>query len=83
MQKKGVELSMNVIIIAVIALVVLVILVVLVVRSGGQVVDGTQCAAGQGQCVSGSEAADCGDQQYIPAGGCEEGSVCCLSVGDG
>jgi hypothetical protein len=52
--KKGVELSMNVIIIAAIGLLVLVILAVLVINSGSGVVKGMKtCNAVGGVCQSG------------------------------
>lgn len=51
--KRGVELSMNVIIIAAIALIVLVILILLVTRSGTSVQKGTDCSSlPNGICVA-------------------------------
>jgi|GEM_PF-1289249 len=48
MDRRGVELSMNVIIIAAIALIVLVVLVLLVTNTAQQVRDGTGCEAKPG-----------------------------------
>jgi len=78
MQKKGAELSMNVIIIAAIALVVLVILVVLVLDRTGPVVDQTKCFGGQGTCESGDS---CPSGENQVAGSCGEGAVCCVKIG--
>ncbi|RJQ17586.1 hypothetical protein C4573_01250 [Candidatus Woesearchaeota archaeon] len=50
MTKKGVELSVNVIIIAAIALIVLVLLAFLVLRSGGGISKGTSCESIGGSC---------------------------------
>lgn len=50
MEKKGVELSVNVIIIAAISLIVLVLLAFLVIRAGGGVTKGTQCESLGGHC---------------------------------
>jgi uncharacterized protein YoxC len=75
MQKKGVELSMNVIIIAAIALVVLVILVVLVLNQAGKVSPATECTGGQ--CLS---SCDPTTQVVDPINKCStEGQVCCRS----
>ena len=50
MNKKGVELSMNVIIIAAIGLLVLVILAVLVINSTSKVPNATSCISSGGVC---------------------------------
>ncbi len=81
--KKGADLSMNVIIIAAIALLVLVILAVLLFRSGGQVSEGTQCTGFGGQCHSQGN----GPNNFIrnPAfdGECESsGQVCYVPLGN-
>lgn len=73
MQKKGVELSMNVIIIAAIALVVLVVLVVLVLNQAGKVSPATECTGGT--CLSSCDPAT---QMEDPINRCRtEGQVCC------
>lgn len=76
MNKKGVELSMNVIIIAAIGLLVLVILAVLVINSTSKL-PGTvaACNVKGGACV-----ASCPADRIIPAaeGKCDTtGQVCC------
>ena len=75
MNKKGVELSMNVIIIAAIGLLVLVILAVLVINSGGKFQGGTQtCTAKGGICMD----ACTGTYAANPNGGtCDGVNVCC------
>ncbi|MFH1174713.1 MAG: hypothetical protein V1725_06260 [archaeon] len=79
--KKGVELSMNVIIIAAIALVVLVILVVLVLNSAGPVADTNKCGAGQGMCIG--EGDECGDGYIVqPLSNCPTATPkCCVPFG--
>lgn len=86
--KRGVELSMNVIIIAAIALIVLVILILLVTRSGTSVQEGTNCQSlPQGTCVNpnpqpGADPCDVGQiagRGYVrsSAPGCTGTQVCC------
>ncbi len=58
MDKKAVELSVNVIIIAAISLIVLVLLAFLVLKSGIGISQGTQCEQLGGTC---SQTKDCGD----------------------
>jgi hypothetical protein len=74
MRKKGVELSMNVIIIAAIGLLVLVILAVLVINSSGRLQVGLRdsCNAKGGVC---KVTCDIGENQ-ITSGKCDTG-VCC------
>ena len=79
MRKRGVEMSMNVIIIAAIALIILVVLVLLITRSFGQVKNGTGCTGqpGPGQCVD-TACSDVG-AGYIPiASDCPTGQTCCI-----
>ena len=74
MQKKGVELSMNVIIIAAIALVVLVILVVLVLNQAQKVPGATSCQSPlscKGSCDT-----EAGETVVIYEK-CADGQVCC------
>jgi hypothetical protein len=76
MKKKGVELSMNVIIIAAIGLLVLVILAVLVVNSLKDVNDAKKaCNLKSGTCQT-----SCEDNTPITDGICDEGLVCCRIV---
>ena len=81
MNKKGAELSLNVIIIAVIVLVVLIVLIV--IFSGktsifAKITSG--CEARGGTCLDGSAC----PASYAPAGFglqlCESGKVCCIPV---
>ena len=67
MNKKGVELSMNLIIIAAIGLLILVILAVLVINAGGRTVNGMKnCNVAGGICQ-----ASCGTtQELINTGDC-------------
>lgn len=60
MEKKGVELSVNVIIIAAISLIVLVLLSFLVLRTGPGITTGTSCAAFGGECIP--SGAKCDDE---------------------
>lgn len=83
MKKRGVELSMNVIIIAAIALIVLVVLILLVTRAVRNVQSGTNCAShNNGVCVELQEGESCrdyyGDENYVSIGAdCGEGATCC------
>ncbi len=83
MERRGVELSMNVIIIAAIALIVLVVLVLLVTNTAKQVRDGTGCKAKPaGQCVplyDGETCADAVSDGFISIpSDCAEGETCCF-----
>jgi hypothetical protein len=80
MNKKGVELSMNLIIVAAIALLVLVIIAILVLRGGTNIAEGTACTAKPGgQCVAADQ--DCGTGQIVlPGGGCPaQTPKCCIN----
>jgi hypothetical protein len=73
MNKKGVELSMNVIIIAAIGLLVLVILAVLVINSGNKAQTGLQsCTAKGGVCK-----ASCDNGVIDGVTPCTDGNQCC------
>jgi len=83
MRKRGVELSMNVIIIAAIALIVLVLLVLLVTNATKNIQNGTACAQlNRGQCVSlgtGEGCADAlGDGYTSAARDCPSEQTCCF-----
>ncbi len=72
MEKKGVELSMNVIIIAAIGLLVLVILAVLVINSGGKFQSGTNsCVTQGGTCTASCNGEDLGTMN------CDSQKTCC------
>lgn len=85
MKKRGVELSMNVIIIAAIALIVLVILILLVTRSAKTVGDGTGCKAKSGgACVAAAAGTDpCSTMNpaktRFPGSDCPTNQVCCVN----
>ena len=70
--KKGVELGMNFLIIAVIGILILVLIVFLVMRGGEDFQSGTKCAAKGGHCS---------DKTCEPVsredGLCELGKQCC------
>lgn len=75
MNKKGAELSMNVIIIAAIGVLVLVILAVLVINAGAKAKTGTEsCNVKGGVCKT-----DCGTAGPLEGGtyNCAEGQYCC------
>ncbi len=81
MQKKGSDMSMNVIIVAAIALLILVILTVLILRSGANVKEGTGCQGVGGSCMQ-----ECEDgtishlTQGGTKGGCAEDERCCVPL---
>jgi len=87
--KKGVELSMNLIIIAAIAVIVLVILVILVTKGGINVTTGTGCTSSGGSCYElgdGETCADIGEgYQSLGTKDCKGGQYCCAKpfVGTG
>jgi hypothetical protein len=78
MRKQGVELSLNVIIIAAIGLLILVILAFLVVTKLGLFgkTESTNCGAQGGICGTGA----CGTGQSVPASDCPAGQNCCKLV---
>ena len=86
MNKKGEQLSINVIVTAAIALIVLVLLVYLVYVNFIKIERGTDCVGSQrGVCAS-----DCASLEgnYVvqtayngKEGGCQESEVCCVPVG--
>jgi hypothetical protein len=81
MDKKGSELSMNVIIIAAIAVLVLVILAVFVFRSGDNISKATGCSAMNGKCIPDPAR---GLTVPYPPGNAEcknQGGTCYIAVG--
>ncbi|HYD03189.1 MAG TPA: hypothetical protein VEC16_02720 [Alphaproteobacteria bacterium] len=80
MKKQGVELSMNVIIIAAIGLLVLVILAVLVINASGRTQGSLQaCNVKGGVCGQ-----TCGSNGVISDAKCDAGLQCCrVFVADG
>jgi hypothetical protein len=89
MDKRGVELSMNVIIIAAIALIVLVVLVLLITGSFNNIQGGTSCQSlhpgGGCQSVDLSTGQTCasvtGNNNMISGGktNCATGELCCYA----
>ena len=78
MDKKGVELSMNVIIIAVIALLVLVVLIFIFSGRTQIFAKGTEaCSTKQGTCIDSAEACP---GPVVSALDCSEGQKCCVRV---
>lgn len=73
-KKKGVEMSMSVIIIAALCLIILVVLVVLIIRSSGNVNDALKCTGKGGVCK------DTGTNCETPQGAdlmCDANTWCC------
>lgn len=82
--KKGTELSMNVIIIAAIGLLILVILAMFIFRSGKQVDKGTGCAALGGSCMSVPHCASGSINNVAAALSCDvPGQKCCTPITSG
>ncbi|MGM5480178.1 MAG: hypothetical protein ACQESC_01840 [Nanobdellota archaeon] len=81
--KKGSELSMNVIIIAAIALLVLVILAVMLLQKGNDIQEGTGCEGLSGECISdGSSCADGMIHHPGASSSCGENKKCCIPLGN-
>ena len=78
--KKGSEMSMNVIIIAAIALLILVILAMFIFRSGRGIEDSTNCQAMNGHCMP-----ICLEDHPVPYplgdDSCSAGKKCCVTLG--
>jgi len=78
--RKGTELSMNVVIIAAIAILVLVILAMFLFRSSNRMGEGTSCDGMGGSCEP-----VCGGEYPLPMIGmddsCGMGAHCCLPLG--
>ena len=82
--KKGSEMSMNVIIIAAIALLVLVILAVLLLQKGGDLSESTSCEGLGGECVADSDSCPLPGIAKPDAGCVKKGTVdsrCCITLG--
>jgi hypothetical protein len=83
--KKGMELSMNMIIVAVLALLVLLILAVMLINGAGNWNKGTDCENQGGACVvlNGKSCSEIDSSKpVIGAWSCKQsGAVCCTSVG--
>ena len=79
--KKGSELSINVVVIAAVAILVLVILALFIFDAFDKTKRGTSCEAVKGECM-----ASCSGGFPTPNAGldgsCDEGYVCCLPLGN-
>lgn len=85
LNRKGSELSMNVIIIAAIALLVLVILAVMLLQKSGDLKEGTSCEGLGGECCHDCGTGDCQDygvHSTAQDSSCRQGQQCCLKIGD-
>ena len=74
--RRGVELSMNLIIIIVIGLIVAALIIYIVAKNVGDAdKDISGCAAKNGQCKSECDAGESGSAFFT--GGCNSGEICC------
>ena len=74
--RKGVEMSLNLIILIVIGLIVAAIVIYLVASNTGRFNSGTSsCAGNGGQCKSQCDTGETGSAFFT--GGCAEGQLCC------
>ena len=81
--KKGVELSLQTVIVAVIVLIVLIVLIVIFLRGTGGFLSGsTGCAERGGTCMSDAQACIQSRGSVFGMGRCSEGMVCCLPEKD-
>ncbi len=81
MNKKAMELSMNVIVIAAIALLILAIMIYLVGGSFKNLEKGTACAQKQGRCIEQSKISQSEETcKEIGENLCAEGYKCCAIV---
>ncbi len=83
--KKGSEMSMNIIIIAAIALLVLAILAVLLMKQGGNLAESTSCEGMGGYCEDSMSACE-GTDVPKPDSGCKtklgsDKGYCCIPLG--
>jgi hypothetical protein len=79
MNKKGAELSMNVVVIAALAMLVLVVLGVIFLQGTSEVPQKLKgCVASGGQCVESGESCPVGFSKEEPKD-CTEGTRCCIS----
>ncbi|MGV8086317.1 MAG: hypothetical protein ACP5N1_01675 [Candidatus Woesearchaeota archaeon] len=78
--RQGVELTLNVVIIAIISLIVLALLAFLLIKGFGNWNSGTQCAANNGACLD-----KCDDRYPVNSAyscdGADKGKKCCINIG--
>ncbi len=78
--KKGIELSLNMIILTIIALLILMIMIFFIVKYVKSTNDSTACKNNKGECISVSES--CSDSMPIPSPlSCPKGEKCCTNLG--
>ncbi len=78
--KKGSELSLNVIVLAAISILILVILIILVMNKTGDVIDNTSCQGSGRSCSGPGNQCDAGEIKVFDSG-CKksgEGDYCCI-----
>jgi hypothetical protein len=82
-QRKGVELTMNVVIIAVISLLVLMLLAVLLIKTFGNANTTTQCTTQNGECIGLKESCSekFPDKPIIAIYSCPKDQKCCTGIG--
>jgi hypothetical protein len=79
-RRRGVELSLNLIILIVIGLIVAALVIYLVVKNiGGADKDTTGCTTKGGHCASPGSCNAGESESSLFAGGCPSGEVCCIS----
>jgi len=78
---KGVELSMNVIIIAALGLLVLILLAIFLMNAFGKTNTATKCDAMGGHCQAGISCT--GDYPILSPWTCSANQVCCTKLGGG
>lgn len=89
MKKRGVEMSMNVIVVAAIVLIILVLLVMFVTGAFSRVKDGTTCESKpNGRCVTLYEGQSCadavGEDGYVSLpSDCPDQQTCCWKAFEG
>jgi hypothetical protein len=74
--KKGIELSMNIIIIAVLGLIILAVLLFFVYQTMTGTKEGTECAQKRGICMNASACTGIGSS--AGDSGCTNNNICCV-----
>ena len=73
--KKGIEMSMQTVVVAALALVILIVMIVIFSRQSGTFVKSVNACEEKGYSCSSS--CDSDTERFFSAGGCGEGEVCC------
>ncbi len=75
--RKGVEMSLNMIVLIVIVLIVAAVIIYLVVKNSNNAnSDLSNCAAKGGRCDTQCQSGETGSTFF--SGGCQEGEICCI-----